>query len=100
MQSKPATVAAPFLFEADRAGATAGPAGVQAVDRFDGSPNIGRDAYRLSAHDSTVGKGSIVVALVWLAFYVIAMAYPLISEPAPLTSTAKPSAPMAAPSPR
>lgn len=100
MQSKPATVSDPFLFEVDRSGATADRAGVQAVDRFDSSPSIGRDAYRLSVHESTVGKGSIVIGLVWLAFYGIAVVYSLISEPAPSTATAKSPASIAVQSPR
>jgi hypothetical protein len=73
---------------------------VQAVDRFDSIPNIGRDAYRLSVHESTVAKGSIVVGLVWLAFYAIAVVYSLVSAPAPLTATAKPPASIAVSSPR
>jgi hypothetical protein len=99
MRSKPATVPDSFLLDGDRFGVAADRSGVKAVDRFDGNPNIGRDAYRLSVNESTVGKGSIVVSLLWLAFYVIAVAYSLISEPAPLTATAKPPASIAAPSP-
>ena len=100
MRSRPATVPGPFLFEVDRSGATADRSGVQAVDRFDSSPSIGRDAYRLSVHESTVGKGSIVVGLVWLAFYGIAVVYSLVSQPAPSTSTAKSPASIAVQSPR
>src|SRR5262245_51586111 len=101
MRLKPATVPDPFLFEADGSRATAEQPGVQAVDRFDSSPSIGRDAYRLSVHESTVGKGSIVVGLVWLAFYGIAVVYSLIAQPAPSTSTAKsPASSIAVQSPR
>ena len=100
MQSKPATVPVLILFEVDRSSATADQSGVQAVDRFDSSPSIGRDAYRLSVQESTVGKGSIVVGLVWLAFYGIAVVYSLMSEPGPSTSTAKSPASIAVQSPR
>jgi hypothetical protein len=74
--------------------------GMTTIDHSDSRPNIGRDAYRLSVHESTVGKGSIVVGLVWLAFYVIAVVYSLMSQPAPSTSTAKSPASMAVQSPR
>jgi hypothetical protein len=59
------------------------------VDHFDSSPNIGRDAYRLSVHESTAGKGSIVVGLLWLALIVIAVAPSLIPQPAALASPAE-----------
>ena len=100
MRSRPATVADPFLFEGDRSGVAADRSSVTAIDRFDGNPNIGRDAYRLSVNESTVGKGSIVVSLVWLVLYVMAVVYSLISEPAPVTATVKPPASIAVPSPR
>ena len=59
------------------------------VDHFDSRPNIGRDAYRLSVHESTAGKGSIVVGLLWLALIVIAVAPSLIPQPAALASPAE-----------
>ena len=65
------------------------------VDHFDSKPNIGRDAYRLSDHDRTVGKGSIVMGLLWLALIVIAVTPSLIPQPAALASTAKCSLPLA-----
>src|SRR5262245_17055738 len=100
MRSRLATVADHLLFEGDRSDVTADQRGVTAVDRFDSSPNVGRDAYRLSTHESTVAKGSIAVGLVWLAFYAIAIVYSLIFAPAPVTSTAQSPASIAVPSPR
>jgi hypothetical protein len=70
-------------------------AGMTTVDHLDSRPNIGRDAHRLSTHDSTVGKGSIVVGLLWLALIVIAVAPSLIPQPAALASPAKCSLPLA-----
>ena len=70
-------------------------AGMTTVDHFDSRPNIGRDAHRLSVHDSTVGKGSIVVGLLWLALIVIAVAPSLIPQPAALALPAKCSLPLA-----
>ncbi len=99
MRSRLGTVPDLFVFEGDRSGVTASQRAVKAANDSD-SPSIGRDAYRLSPHESTAGQGSIVVGLVWLAFYVMAVVYSLISEPAPLTSTARPAAPIAIPAPR
>jgi hypothetical protein len=70
-------------------------AGMTTIDHSDSRPSIGRDAYRLSVHESTVGKGTIVVGVVWLALYVIAVVPSLISQPAALATTAKLSASVA-----
>jgi hypothetical protein len=70
-------------------------AGMTTIDHSDSRPNIGRDAYRLSVHESTVGKGTIVVGVVWLALYVFAVVPSLIYQPAALTTTAKLSASVA-----
>ena len=100
MRSKPVTVPGYFLFDIDRLGVTADRSGVTTVDHSDSRPNIGRDAYRLSVHESPVGKGTIVVGLVWLALYVIAVVPLLMSQPAPSASTAKSPVSIAVQSPR
>jgi hypothetical protein len=97
MRSRLAIVPDHCVFDGDRSGVTADRGGVQAVDRFDSVPNIGREAYRLSTHESTVAKGSVVVGLLWLALYVIAIVYSPVSEPA---STPKSTASMTTPSVR
>jgi hypothetical protein len=93
MRSKLMSFGDGFVLDGDRPRA--------ATDRrghFDGNPDIGRDAYRL--HEGPVGMGSIVVSLVWLAFYVIATVDPLISEHAQVASTVKPQLSIALPSSR
>ena len=64
------------------------------TDYFDSRPNLGCDAYRLSVRDSTVGKGSIVAGVLWLARVVIAAAPSLIPQPAALAAPAKCSLPL------
>jgi hypothetical protein len=66
-----------------------------AAGHLDGKADIGRDAYRL--HERTVGIGSIVVSLVWLAFYVVATVHPLISGSAHVTSVVEAPASIALP---
>jgi len=65
------------------------------IDHSDSRPNIGRDAYPLSVHESTVGKGTIVVGVVWLVLYVFAVVPSLISQPEALTTTVELSASVA-----
>lgn len=79
-QSRPASVLDPFLFDGDLSGVTADQSGVNAVDRFDGSPSIGRDAYRPASQEATVGAGSVVIGFLWLALYLIAVVYTQTSE--------------------
>lgn len=98
MRSKPMSVPDGILFNGHRPRVTPARCGMRATDHFDGHPDIGRDAYRL--HENAVGMGSIVVSLVWLAFYVVATVHPLISGPAPQTSTVKPPVSIALPSSR
>jgi hypothetical protein len=71
-----------------------------AVKHFDANPNSGSDVRRLSVHETTVGMGIIVVGVAWLAFYIIALAHSLFADPAPPTSTAKPTAVIFVPVPR
>jgi hypothetical protein len=80
MRSRPATVPASFLFEADRFGA-------QTVNHFDSSPDVGRDAYRLGSRDAAVGAGSVVIGILWLALYVMAVLYTPTSQHGELAST-------------
>jgi hypothetical protein len=99
MRSMSVTAPARVLLDRERSDAAAARPARTAVDHLDSSPGIGRDAYRLCVDDNKAGKGSIVVALVWLAFYVVAAVHSLIAAPAPPPSTAQPPA-LAAPSPR
>ena len=82
MPSKPVKVSDLIFFYGDRSRVTA-------VDQSESNPSIGRDAYRLGGSEGTVGYGSIVVGLVWLALYVIVVLFGPTSEQGASTSTAK-----------
>ena len=79
MRSRPAPVADPLLFDGDWSGGSADRSRVTAVDHFDSSPTIGRDAYKLPSLEATVGTGTVLIGFLWLALYVIA----LVQTPAP-----------------
>ena len=89
MRPKPATVADFYVVDGDQSGAATDPSCANAGDRFDTSPSIGRDAYRLASREATVGTGTIVIGLLWLALYVFAAVSTLTSEHHESTSTPK-----------
>jgi hypothetical protein len=91
MRSRPAPVADPLLFDGDWSGGSADRSRVTAVDHFDSSPTIGRDAYKLPSLEATVGTGTVLIGFLWLALYAIAVVHILASQhraPASIPKTA------------
>jgi hypothetical protein len=62
----------PRFVGAHRSGMTADQLAVSAFNSFD-SANVGRDAWRLGSPDAETGTGSVAIASVWLALYVVAI---------------------------
>ena len=86
MRSKPATVADFSIVDGDQSDAAPDRSRVDAIDT---KPSIGRDAYRLAGQEATVGTGTVLIGLLWLALYVFAAVSTLTSERRESTSMPK-----------